>query len=280
MILGFVLQGRSNFFAPTKLNKENLIREGYPEESIHVVGNSVVDAIHLKRNEIRSNKSIFDIYPKLERGEWIRADFHRRENLTPHRFNSIIKGIISLVKDTEHKVVLVMLNATKSALDVYQFEGKLQNLAKEFPDKFIITPLWKEYTHVIEFLDSGHCWAELTDSGSMQEELLYFPDVLSLTVRLNTDRPETVFDAKSNILVPPVNPRWITSIVKEAFNRKEGLGMTLRNKKFIYGRPGQVSKLIVRTMKKEFEDGNPNFYPWLHQRINLWKEKQGLDHYM
>ncbi len=272
--------GTQYFFAPTKLNKENLIREGYPEESIHVVGNSVVDAIHLKRNEIRSNKSIFDIYPKLERGEWIRADFHRRENLTPHRFNSIIKSIISLVKDTEHKVVLVMLNATKSALDVYQFEGKLQNLAKEFPDKFIITPLWKEYTHVIEFLDSGHCWAELTDSGSMQEELLYFPNVLSLTVRLNTDRPETVFDAKSNVLVPPVNPRWITSIVKEAFNRKEGLGMTLRNKKLIYGQPGQVSKLIVRTMKKEFEDGNPNFYPWLHQRINLWKEKQGLDHYM
>jgi hypothetical protein len=89
-----------------------------------------------------------------------------------------------------------------------------------------------------------------------------------------------VFDAKSNVLVPPVNPRWITSIVKEAFNRKEGLGMTLRNKKLIYGQPGQVSKLIVRTMKKEFEDGNPNFYPWLHQRINLWKEKQGLDHYM
>jgi UDP-N-acetylglucosamine 2-epimerase (non-hydrolysing) len=114
----------------------------------------------------------------------------------------------------------------------------------------------------------------------MQEELLYFPNVLSLTVRLNTDRPETVFDAKSNVLVPPVNPRWITSIVKEAFNRKEGLGMTLRNKKLIYGQPGQVSKLIVRTMKKEFEDGNPNFYPWLHQRINLWKEKQGLDHYM
>ena len=56
--------------------------------------------------------------------------------------------------------------------------------------------------------------------------------------------------------------------------------MTLRNKKFLYGRPGQTSKLIVRIMKKEFEDGNPNFYPWPHQRINLWKEKQGFDHYM
>jgi UDP-N-acetylglucosamine 2-epimerase len=272
--------GTQYFFAPTRLNKDNLIREGYPEEFIHVVGNSVVDAIHLKRNEIRSNESIFDLYPMLERGEWIRADIHRRENLTPHRFNSIINGIINLVKETEHKVVLVMLNATKSALNVFEFEEKLQNLAKEYPDKFIITPLWREYAHVIEFLDSGHCWAELTDSGSMQEELLYFPDVLSLTVRLNTDRPETVFDAKSNILVPPVNPTWITSLVKETFNRKEGLGITLRNKKFIYGRPGQVSKSIIRVMKKEFEDGNPNFYPWLHQRINLWKEKQALDYYM
>jgi UDP-N-acetylglucosamine 2-epimerase len=39
--------GTQWFFAPTELNKENLIREGYPEESIHVVGNSVVDAIGL-----------------------------------------------------------------------------------------------------------------------------------------------------------------------------------------------------------------------------------------
>ena len=272
--------GTQYFFAPTQLNKDNLVREGYPEEFIHVVGNSVVDAIDLKRKAVRSNESIFNIYPKLEYGEWIRIDIHRRENLTPHRFHSIVKGIVSLVKDTEHKVVLVMLNATKSALDTYGIDEKLQVLAKEYPDKFIITPLWKEYAHVIEFLDSGHCWAELTDSGSMQEELLYFPDVLSLTVRLNTDRPETVFDAKSNVLVPPVNPNWISSIVKEAFNRKEGLGLALKKKKLIYGHPGEVSKSIVRIMKKEFEDGNQNFYPWLHQRINLWKEKQGLHYYM
>jgi UDP-N-acetylglucosamine 2-epimerase len=272
--------GTQYFFAPTRLNKDNLVREGYPEEFIHVVGNSVVDAINLKRKVVGSKESIFNIYPKLEYGEWIRVDIHRRENLTPHRFHSIVKGIVSLVKDTEHKVVLVMLNATKSALGAYQFEEKLQILAKDYPDRFIITPLWKEYAHVIEFLDSGHCWAELTDSGSMQEELLYFPDVLSLTVRLNTDRPETVFDAKSNVLVPPVNPKWISSIVKEAFNRKEGLGLALKKKKLIYGHPGEVSKSIVRIMKKEFEDGNPNFYPWLHQRINLWKEKQGLHYYM
>jgi UDP-N-acetylglucosamine 2-epimerase len=269
--------GTQYFFAPTKLNKDNLIREGYPEEFIHIVGNSVVDAIHLKRKQ-KPSLSVFDIYPKLESGEWIRMDIHRRENLTHHRFTSIINGLVNLVKNTEHKVVLVMLNATASALKAYHLQTKIQNLANNYPHKFMITPLWKEYSNVIEFLDSGHCWAEMTDSGSMQEELLYFSDVLSLTVRLNTDRPETVFDAKSNILIPPVNPRWITSIVKEAYNRREGLGMRLKDKKQIYGRPGQVSKTIVKIIKKEFENGDTSFYPWLHQRINLWKEKQGLEY--
>src|SRR5207247_5777621 len=89
------------------------------------------------------------------------------------------------------------------------------------PDKFLMTPLWKEYANVIEFLDSGRCWAEMTDSGSMQEELLYFPKVTSLTVRLNTDRPETIFDAKSNVLVPPLSPGWIVSMVNETFDRSE-----------------------------------------------------------
>jgi UDP-N-acetylglucosamine 2-epimerase len=46
--------GTQYFFAPTKLNKDNLIREGYPEESIHAVGNSVVDSIYLDRRECNS----------------------------------------------------------------------------------------------------------------------------------------------------------------------------------------------------------------------------------
>ena len=269
--------GTKYFFAPTQLNKDNLVREGYPEELVYVVGNSVVDAIDIKRKQ-KSSESVFDIYPQLENGEWIRMDIHRRENLTHHRFTSIINGLINLVEKTEHKVVLVMLNATASALKAYNLEDKLHNLSIAFPEKFVITPLWREYAHVIEFLDSGHCWAEMTDSGSMQEELLYFPDVLSLTVRLNTDRPETIFEAKSNILIPPVNPAWITSIVREAFDKNEDLGLNLKNKTPIYGKPGDVSRNIVSIIKKEFENGNANFYPWLHQRINLWKEKNGLDY--
>ncbi len=267
--------GTQFFFAPTQLNKDNLVREGYPEEFVHVVGNSIVDAIGLKRKQ-RPQKSIFDIYPMLERDQWIRVDIHRRENLTPRRFDSIVGALTELVTRTDKKLILVMLNATASALKQFGLESKLHRLAERHPDKFLITPLWKEYAHVVEFLDSGHCWAEMTDSGSMQEELLYFPKVMSLTVRLNTDRPETIFDARSNVLLPPVNRQWIVSVIDEAHRKSSELGMQLSNKKPLYGRPGQVSKKIISILKKEFDNGDANFYPWLHQRLGLWKEKHTL----
>ena len=269
--------GTQFFFAPTELNRDNLIREGYPEDFIHVVGNSVVDAIDIKRKE-KPHQSIFSFYPQLERDYWIRIDIHRRENLTQKRFMSIIGGLVELIENTDKKVVLVMLNATVAALKQYGLEFKLQKLADQYAGKFLMTPLWKEYAHVIEFLDSGRCWAEMTDSGSMQEELLYFPKVTSLTVRLNTDRPETIFNANSNLLVPPLNAGWIVSTVNEAYNSQEGLGLKLRHKKQIYGKPGHVSKSIIRIIKKEFENGDANFYPWLHQRLGLWKEGQRINY--
>ena len=103
--------GTQFFFAPTKLNKDNLVREGYPENFVYVVGNSVVDAIDIKRKE-KPQQSIFSFYPQLEKDDWIRMDIHRRENLTQRRFMAIIGGLAELIKNTDKKVVLVLLNAT------------------------------------------------------------------------------------------------------------------------------------------------------------------------
>jgi UDP-N-acetylglucosamine 2-epimerase len=269
--------GTKFFFVPTKLNKEHLLREGYPEEDIHIVGNSVVDAIGIKRM-IRPKNSIFELYPKLESGNWIRMDIHRRENLTNHRFNAIIGGLTDLVKDSEFKVVLVLLNATISALNRFDLYHKLKDLEDTYPEKFMMTELWKEYGHVVEFLDSGKCWAEITDSGSLQEELLYFPKVSSFTVRFNTDRPETVFDARGNLIVPPINRMWLPKIISMVYEKGEDYGFNFKKKKQIYGKPGDVSKKIVKIMKKEFENRESNFFPWLHQRFNYWHEKDDFEY--
>jgi UDP-N-acetylglucosamine 2-epimerase len=275
--------GAQFFFAPTLLNRDNLIREGYPEDLIYVVGNSVVDAIEMKRRT-KSHSSIFELYPELLsemaltsslngaptiRDEWIRVDIHRRENLTPSRFSVIVKSLIELVK-AGYRVILIKLTATQHALDRYGLTDLLDMLQREYPRSFIQTPLWKEYGHVIEFLDSGRCWLELTDSGSMQEELLYFPKVNSVTVRLNTDRPETIFEAQGNVLAPPVSPEWIVEIVKQVDQDKIPLYSNKRKKK-IYGEPGQVSPKVINILKKHFDE-NYNFYPWLHNRLGLWKE--------
>lgn len=271
--------GTQYFFAPTAINKENLIREGYPEENIFVVGNSVVDSIEIKR-KYKPQISVFEEYPELSlssssfvkdphtiRDEWIRVDIHRRENLTRTRFFAIIESLVNLVK-IGYKVLLIKLTATQHALIQYGLTQVLDKLSAEYPRRFIQTPLWKEYGHVVEFLDSGACWLELTDSGSMQEELLYFPKVNSITVRLNTDRPETIFDAQGNVLAPPISSLWIEEIVRLV---DQGNVPLLRNKKRIYGSPGQVSATIIRILKKSFEDDH-SFYPWLHQRLGLWKE--------
>ncbi len=269
--------GTKFFFAPTKLNKEHLMREGYPEEDIYTVGNSVVDAINLKRIT-KPKKSIFEICPKLESGDWIRMDIHRRENLTYHRFNAIIGGLIDLITQTDFKVILILLNATISALNKFDLYSTLQRLQDQYSEKFIMSNLWKEYGNVVEFLDSGKCWAEVTDSGSMQEELLYFPKVCSFTMRLNTDRPETIFNAHGNLLIPPVNRNWLPKIVKMIYEKREDYGFNFKKKKQIYGKPGEVSKKIVKIIKKDFENNENNFFPWLHQRFNYWHEKDDFDY--
>ncbi|MER5174991.1 MAG: UDP-N-acetylglucosamine 2-epimerase [Candidatus Nitrosocosmicus sp.] len=269
--------GTKFFFAPTQLNKEHLIREGYPEEDIFTVGNSVVDAINLKRIN-KPKKSIFEICPQLESGDWIRMDIHRRENLTYNRFNAIIGGLIDLITRTDFKVILILLNATISALNKFDLYSKLQRLEEQYSEKFIISDLWKEYGNVVEFLDSGKCWAEITDSGSMQEELLYFPKVCSFTMRLNTDRPETIFNARGNLLIPPVNRNWLPKIVSMIYEKRENYGFDFKKKKQIYGKPGEVSKNIVKILKKEFEDNENNFFPWLHQRFNYWHEKDDFEY--
>jgi UDP-N-acetylglucosamine 2-epimerase (non-hydrolysing) len=108
----------------------------------------------------------------------------------------------------------------------------------------------------------------------MQEELMYFPNVLSLTVRLNTDRPETICQGKANILVPPINHAWITGFVKAA--RSERLGALLKNKRPMYGQPGQVSKNIIKIIKDRIIREEDN--PWFHHRLKLWKDSDNLEY--
>ena len=56
-----------------------LLNEGYPADAIAVVGNTVVDAT-LEAKERAASSTIFQRFPQLLSGEFIRVCLHRREN--------------------------------------------------------------------------------------------------------------------------------------------------------------------------------------------------------
>jgi len=255
--------GSEYLFAPIELNKDHLIREGYSNKKIFVTGGVVVDALEVKRKE-KVKKSIFEIYPQLEKGKWLRVDIHRRENLTPKRFKSIIQTIKTLV-EKGYNLNFIEMGATKRALDFYGLRSTLDNLSKN--KNFLHTQVWPEYANVIEFFESDNCIAAFTDSGGVQEELNLIGKPC-LTCRLSTDRPETVKDAKSNILVPPGESDYMLKLVEHIVNN-DNLLKQLSNGKKIYGSDvgNKVMTPLLDIMKK---GGRP--FKWAHEELGLWKE--------
>ena len=262
--------GSEYLFAPVNLNKEHLIREGYPENNIWVVGGVVVDALELKRKE-KSEKSVFGVYPQLEKGKWIRVDVHRRENLTPRRFKTIIATIQDLVKKG-YNVNFIEMSATRDALDFYKMRSIMNKLKKY--KNFLHTNVWSEYSHVVEFFESKNCLAALTDSGGVQEELNLVGKAC-LTCRFTTDRPETVFDAKSNILVPPISKEYMTKLIINV-TKNNALIKKMENSKKLYGR--KVGYKVISIISDLMRKGERPF-KWSHEVLGLWKEKsKGIEY--
>lgn len=262
--------GSEYLFAPVKLNKEHLTREGYPEKNMWVVGGVVVDALKLKKKE-KSEKSIFDVYPRLEKGRWIRVDIHRRENLTPVRFNAIIGAVNEMVKKG-YNINFIEMSATRNALDYYKARGVIDKLKKY--RNFLHTNVWPEYANVVEFFESKNCLAALTDSGGVQEELNLIGKAC-LTCRLSTDRPETVFDAKSNILVPPVSSEYIVKMA-EHITKDDELLKKMGHGKKLYG--NNVGHKIISILSGLMKKGRRPF-TWSHEALGLWKEKsKGIEY--
>jgi len=251
--------GAAYMFASCETSREHLLREGYPDKSIRVVGNTVVDAMELVP---KPETSAFHDFPALDKyDDWIRVDVHRRGNLTSTRFKAIVKGVLDLVKQGM-PITWCELNATRRALEHFNLR-KMILQADEKYDNFVFTPLWREYGQVIEFWKSGSCFAELTDSGSIQEELNEIQKVLCLTLRFNTDRPESVFDAKSNVLIPPASAANIVRLV-DFIKNDDATIKTMRSAKKIYGE--KVGEKIMDWLLEEMEKKAKPF-SWAHERI-------------
>ncbi len=228
--------------APVELDREFMMNEGFSEDRIFVVGNSVADATEEALKKAGSSK-IFDRYPMLADGEFVRFCIHRRENcVSERRFRAIYDAMKGLILDGK-KVLLINMNQTKMALEKFGLAKELEQLAKDHKN-FILSDVWSEYGDVIAAMSKAAVCA--TDSGSMQEEMNIM-GIPCVTLRFGSDRSESAI-AGGNLIAPPVDSALIRAMIDYAWDNKE-----MRNAPKLYGE--NVSARCIDAVEKVLASG-------------------------
>lgn len=182
-------------FAPTQLSKQNLLKENVLASSIHVTGNTVIDALLWVIAKIKSNKEItsqlnqslkkygYDVNRLNENRKLVLITGHRREN-----FGDGFVNICSAIKALSAKFPTVDFiypmhlnpNVRKPIKEVFGEDNSISNM-------FFIEPL--EYLPFVFLMEKSTI--VLTDSGGIQEEAPSLGKPV-LVMRDNTERPEAL----------------------------------------------------------------------------------------
>lgn len=176
-------------FAPTDTSRDNLLLENVEASTIHVTGNTVVDALHIALEKLKSVDVTIDDLPSfLQPGpmdsgpRMVLVTGHRRENFGSG-FENICKALSELagLYPQVHFVYPVHLNPNVRE-PVERILG-----VREDCNVHLIEPL--DYLPFVGLM--SRAYFILTDSGGVQEEAPSLGKPV-LVLRDNTERPEAV----------------------------------------------------------------------------------------
>ena len=180
------------YFIPTEESAINLLAEGYSRKKLIITGNTVVDAC-FRHLEIAKKRG-FEEESLASLGidnmdNILTLTMHRAENVDDKKR---VTNIIDALKELgDMNIIFPIHPRTKKTLEDFKLFDELNNLSHVH----IIKPIG-----YLDFLQlTSKSTLILTDSGGLQEEAITL-DVPALTLRYNTERPETV-TAGGNILV-------------------------------------------------------------------------------
>lgn len=182
-------------FAPTALSRQNLLTEGIRPESIVVTGNTVIDALYMVVDKIKSDDRLNISLCEELRGagydvERLKAGVRRLVLITGHRRENFGQGFIHIclaIKTLTEKYPDVDFvypmhlnpNVRKPIREVFG-ENPASNM-------FFIEPL--EYLSFVYLMEKSTI--VLTDSGGIQEEAPGLGKPV-LVMRDTTERPEAL----------------------------------------------------------------------------------------
>ena len=233
----------SMYFVPTVESAINLLAEGFSRRNLIVTGNTVVDAC-FRHLEIAKKRGI-------EEESLSRLDIENMDNiltLTMHRAENVddrkrVTSIIEALKELDQMNIIFPIHPrTKNTLQEFGLFDELDSL---------------EHVHIIKpigYLDflqlTSASTLILTDSGGLQEEAITL-DVPALTLRYNTERPETVTSG-GNILVGS-DKDAILEYVGRILSDEE-FRDRMKNAPNPYGQ-GDSAKLTVDAIQEYYENG-------------------------
>lgn len=167
-------------FAPTIMNKNNLLKENINEEDIFITGNTVIDAL---KTTVRDDFEFSDeAVRKLDFSKKvIVVTAHRRENLG-EPLKNICRALKRLSQDFKDEVEIVYPVHLNPAVREVAFDilGNIENV-------HLIEPLDVCQLHNL----MARSYMILTDSGGLQEEAPSLGKPV-LVLRHETERPEAI----------------------------------------------------------------------------------------
>ena len=172
-------------FAPTATSRGNLLREGVAAETIHVTGNTVIDALLQVREKIVTNASLRQQFEKdfsfLDPAKrLVLVTGHRRENFG-EGFENICQALARIAKNNADVQVVYPVHLNP------QVQEPVRRLLGSVDNVHLIEPL--DYLPFVYLMDRSTLI--LTDSGGIQEEAPSLGKPV-LVMRDTTERPEAV----------------------------------------------------------------------------------------
>ena len=162
-------------FAPTSIARDNLLREGFAPGSVHVTGNTVVDAML----QVKDRVDLQPWAPPAGRRQLV-VTVHRRENHGARL--AAICGAVRELADRPDVHVVLPVHPNPAVRET------ILRLLGDHPHVQLTAPL--DYPDMLALLQTSYL--ALTDSGGVQEEAPTF-GLPCLVLRDATERPEGVY---------------------------------------------------------------------------------------
>lgn len=267
-------------FAPTQVNKQNLLRENISEGSIHVTGNTVIDALYWVINKMKNDKRLeetitdrlihlglpaeklkawsssvkfvkYSCNPNQEKREKV-TNIHCPRKLvlmTGHRRENFGQGFLNIceaVKELSEKFIDVdfvypmHLNPNVRSA-ITQIFGELCDIHSNSDNSNIYFIEPLEYLPFVTLMNASYLI--LTDSGGIQEEAPGLGKPV-LVMRDTTERPEALV-AGTVRLVGTEKQRIINEVSLLIENQKKYATMSKANNP--YG-DGNACDRIIDTL--------------------------------